>query len=112
MMPFTWRCEAGPRQPMKADAVEMSLQGLCWSLRIPRCRVKPQGFGRVAATTPGPSTNSVGNFRERNNVLALPKATAIINSVSNQVKALFHGRMTRLSSMQRVVAKIDCSSHG
>lgn len=95
-MLVAWPRKAGWWQPVNAHATEMSLQGMCWSLRIPWGRVKPQGFGRAAAATPGPSANSVGNFRERNNIPALPKATAIINSVSNQVKALFHSRMTRL----------------
>lgn len=111
-MLFSWLQEAGWWQPMRAYPDETSLQVLCWSLCIPWCRVKPQGLGRTATATPAPPTDTVGNFGQQNSTLAVPKATAISNSVSNQVKALFHSRMTRLSSMQRVVAKIDCSSHG
>lgn len=111
-MPFAWLCEVGWWQPMKAHAIERSPQGLCCCLRIPRRRAKPQRFGRAAAATPSPSTNSAGSFTEGNNIMALPKATVIISSVSNQVKALFHSRLTRLPSMRRVVAEIDGSSHG
>lgn len=109
-MLFSWLQEAGWWQPVRAHPEETRIPELCWSLHIPRW--SHRGFGRAATATPGPSTDTVGNFRQQNNTLAVPKATAISNSVSNQVTAFFHSPMTRLSSMQRVVAEIDCGSHG
>lgn len=91
------------KQRSKSCAGVCTFLGVGWSHR---------GFGRAATATPGPSTDTVGNFRQQNNTAAVPKATAISNSVSNQETALFHSPMTRLSSMGRVVAGIDCSSHG
>lgn len=111
-MLFSWLAEAGWWQPMRAHPDGTRIPALCWSLRIPWGRVKPQGFGRAATATPSPSTDTAGNSRQRNNSLAVPKATAISSSASHRVKALFRSRMTRLSSMLRVVAEIDCSSHG